>query len=84
MIGIVRDITERRRQEKELARHRDHLEELVEERTRELRIMVNSMAGREVRMAGLKKAIKALRAQVEEAGMEPVAGDPLLEGDENG
>jgi hypothetical protein len=38
------------------------------------------MAGREVRMIGLKDAIRKLRAQLEEAGLEPVADDPLLEG----
>jgi len=35
-LSIVRDITERRRAEAELERHREHLEELVEERTNEL------------------------------------------------
>jgi PAS domain S-box-containing protein len=34
---VVHDITERRRVEDELARHRGHLEELVRERTRELK-----------------------------------------------
>ncbi len=34
--GVGIDITERRRAEEELARHRDHLEELVEERTSKL------------------------------------------------
>ncbi|MBT9456692.1 MAG: response regulator [Burkholderiaceae bacterium] len=36
MFGISRDITERKQIEQELQLHRDHLEELVQERTREL------------------------------------------------
>ncbi|VAX24471.1 diguanylate cyclase/phosphodiesterase (GGDEF & EAL domains) with PAS/PAC sensor(s), partial [hydrothermal vent metagenome] len=36
MIGTIQDITERVRAERELAMHRDHLEELVEARTNEL------------------------------------------------
>ncbi len=34
--GILRDVTERKRAEEELSRHREHLQELVAERTREL------------------------------------------------
>ena len=34
--GVVLDITERKRAEAELAKHREHLEELVQERTRQL------------------------------------------------
>lgn len=34
--GIARDVTDRRRSEEELTRHRDHLDELVRERTAEL------------------------------------------------
>ncbi len=70
--SVVRDISERKRAEEELAEHREHLEERVRERTEELRKMVNLMAGRENRMAQLKVAVKKLRAQLEEAGMTPV------------
>jgi PAS domain S-box-containing protein len=71
IIGLVvfsTDITERRQAEKAL-----------EKRSKELRTLVNAMAGRENRMAELKKTITKLRAQIEEAGMTPVADDPLKE-----
>jgi len=79
-VALGRDVTKRKQAEEELRKHRDRLEELVAERTVELRKMVNLMAGREVRMAELKEVIRKLRAQLEEAGLEPVADDPLLEG----
>ncbi len=74
---ILHDITEKRRAEEELKRHRDHLEEDVQERTRKLSTLVKAMTGRELRMAELKNVIKKLRAQLEEAGIEPVVDDPL-------
>ncbi|NOX42289.1 MAG: diguanylate cyclase [Gammaproteobacteria bacterium] len=37
-VGILRDITERKRNENELLKHRDHLEELVNKRTEELEV----------------------------------------------
>ncbi len=77
---VERELAERMRAEEELRKHREHLEELVRERTAELRRIVNLMAGREVRMAELKDVIRQLRAQLEEAGLVPVADDPLLAG----
>jgi len=79
-LEIFRDITERKQAEEELEKHKEHLERLVRERTDELQKTVNLMAGREVRMAELKEAIKKLRAQLEETGLTPVADDPLKEG----
>lgn len=73
------DITERKLDEEALKQHREHLEEMVHDRTAQLQKTVNLMSGREIRMAGLKKAIKKLRAQLEEAGITPVADDPIGE-----
>jgi PAS domain S-box-containing protein len=75
-IGV--DVTERVRAEKDLRQAYDDVEQRVRERTAELRKLVNAMAGREVRMAELKGAIRQLRAQLEDAGLKPVADDPLL------
>ncbi len=56
------------------------MEEKVADRTEELQIIVNAMAGREVRMAELKKVIRVLRQQLKGAGIEPIADDPLKSG----
>lgn len=55
----------------------NEIEKRVQQRTEELQNFVNLTAGREIRMAELKKVIKKLRAQLEGAGMTPVADDPL-------
>ena len=62
-----------------MKKHHEHLEEMVRERTDKLQKTINLMPGREVRMAELKETIRKLRAQVEEAGLTPVADDPLRE-----
>jgi len=74
-----KDITEAKKAEEELRQHREHLEEMVRERTDELRTIVNAMSGRELRMAELKEAIRKLREQLDSAGLTPVADDPLKE-----
>ncbi len=77
VIEIGRDITEHKRDLEELQRHRRHLEEMVEKRTEELRKIVSVLAGREERMAELKKVIRTLHKQIVAAGLIPVADDPL-------
>ncbi|MCP4142807.1 MAG: PAS domain S-box protein [Chloroflexi bacterium] len=85
ILAVVENITERKKAEQELNMYRDHLEELVEKRTAELKKKMDEqmttfdlMIGREVRMSELKEAIKKLRAQLERAGITPEANDPLL------
>ncbi|MEA3386206.1 MAG: ATP-binding protein [Thermodesulfobacteriota bacterium] len=47
VICAAQDITERKRAEEELAKHRDHLEELVKERTRDLETAQKELIKRE-------------------------------------
>ncbi len=69
---------ENARLHEQIKRHADELEGRVRERTAELNQLVQLMAGREVRMAELKQAIKKLRKQLQDAGMHPIADDPLI------
>lgn len=67
ILGIFWDFTERKQAEEELAKHREHLEELVKKRTKELEEKnkelerMNSLfAGREFRIKELKDKVKKL------------------------
>lgn len=80
MYCIDIDLTALKQAEDTAAEYRDQLEEKVRERTTELQTVVNSMAGREMRMAELKEQIKLLQDQLAEAGLQPIAGaEPLTE-----
>ncbi|RMG98707.1 MAG: PAS domain S-box protein [Chloroflexi bacterium] len=60
-----------------LAISRVRLIEQMRETNRELKRLVNLMAGREIRMAELKEIIRKLQQQLLEAGLKPIASDPL-------
>jgi PAS domain S-box-containing protein len=62
VIGIARDITERKKMEQELNKHRRHLEELVEQRTKELTLS-NQRLQQEI--TERKRAEEELRASEE-------------------
>ena len=79
VVLVFRDQTDERAAQKALEELNADLDERVRERTDKLNFLVNSMAGREVRMAELKKVIIRLRKQLQDSGMKPVANDPLVE-----
>jgi len=72
-----KNITKRKIAEDELKKQQEKLEEKVADRTSELQTLLNTMSGRELRMIELKKVIEKLRRQLKDAGLKPVADDPL-------
>ncbi|PWB50691.1 MAG: hypothetical protein C3F06_11520 [Candidatus Methanoperedenaceae archaeon] len=73
ILTIIRDITERKQTEEEIKKYRDHLEELVKERTAELEnknkdleTMIKGLVGRELRMIELKNTIEELEKKLGE------------------
>jgi PAS domain S-box-containing protein len=76
--AVVSNITGRILAEKALETLNAELEERVGDRTEQLQTMVSGMAGREVRMAELKKVVTELRKQLKDHDLTPIAFDPLL------
>ncbi|GAK50338.1 multi-sensor hybrid histidine kinase [Candidatus Moduliflexus flocculans] len=67
LLVVARDITERKLAEEELRKHRDHLEELVQERTTKLRA-ANQLLQQEVqRRKQTEEALRELNQQLEVA-----------------
>lgn len=69
--GFICDFSERRQQETDLAERGEHLEGELNSKIRELRVMVKAMAGREIRMAELKRENRRLRDLLREVGLDP-------------
>jgi hypothetical protein len=70
MLTIIRNITERKKTEQELEKHRLHLEEMVNERTAELKAKIAEIermnklfVDRELRMIELKEKVKELESR---------------------
>ena len=68
---VLQDITKRKQVEEELAKHRDHLEELVKERTKEIEEKNKELMhynklfeGREIRIKELKDRVKELEERL--------------------
>ncbi|MEE8323171.1 MAG: PAS domain S-box protein [Candidatus Bathyarchaeia archaeon] len=72
---MIRDVTERKKVEEELRKHRDHLKELVkecatelEEKNKELEKFNKLFVGRELRIGELKKEIERLKGEKKNEG----------------
>ncbi|HSW08953.1 PAS domain S-box protein [Aquabacterium sp.] len=72
-VAIEEDISERKRIEAELVRHRDHLEEAVVERTQELQQAVHAHTESELRLQALNEQLTAARDRAEAANRAKTA-----------
>lgn len=73
-VASIRDVTDRKRVEEELAKHREHLEDLVQERTKALTLtneeLQREMAKREQAQHALRQAKEGLQVKVAERTKE--------------
>ena len=77
--GIVRDIIERKRAEEELKRHREHLEELVKERTAQLRAANEEVQQRADELTALYEVSRDLAAALNLEVLLPVIAQRLTD-----
>lgn len=67
---MVRDITEHKRAEEELRKHRDHLEELVKERTAELNAKKDELQDRHTALLSIMEELNITTSQLEATNKE--------------
>ncbi len=79
LIARVEAVLRLRQVDKQIQQHQQELQQLIAERTEALETFRGATVDREVRMSDLKDVIRQLRAQLEEAGITPVANDPFKE-----
>jgi len=65
IIGAIRDITERRKAEEELKKHREHLEEMVRERTAELEKRISEVERLNKAMVNLVEDMKVINESLD-------------------
>ncbi len=77
--GVTRDITERKKAEEELAKYRDHLEELVRKRTAELDNRVSEVEQLNIEMVNLSDGLKTSNKSLEATTGQLTAANKELE-----
>ena len=77
--GVTRDITERKQIEKELAKHRDHLEDLVSQRTFELEKRVKEVELLNIKMVNLSNGLKTSNKSLEATTLQLTEANKELE-----
>lgn len=68
--GFITDISDRRRMTENLTARGEQLQDELTGKIRDLRALVNAMAGREIRMAELKRENERLRRLLRDHGVE--------------
>jgi PAS domain S-box-containing protein len=76
--GINRDITDRKRAEEELEKHREHLEELVEKRTEELKEKTGKIEESRKALTHLLEDVNTSKEELQKVNMEYAAANKEL------